>query len=118
MPILANPYPVYQPAMRIIIAMTCASPMAVTTSFDHQYLTGAIVRFHIPLGFGMEQANQLTGTITVTGATTFTIDIDSTFFTPFSVPVVWPKDQQYAQVVPIGEDNNILTAATENVLPY
>lgn len=86
MPILALQNPTYQPAMRIIASITNASPAVVTTTFDHDYITGDIVRLYIPRGFGMLQADRLKGTVTVTGDTTFTIDIDTTDFDSLVVP--------------------------------
>lgn len=87
MAILATQFPVYQPAMRIISSITNADPAVVTTTFNHQYQSGLIVRLNVPLGYGMQQANQLYGPIMVTGDTTFTIDIDTTFFDPLVVPL-------------------------------
>jgi hypothetical protein len=118
MPILAYPFPVYQPALRIISDITNSNPAIVTTSFNHQYINGAIVRLNIPLGFGMVQANQLYGPIIVTGNTTFTIDIDTTFFDPFMVPESYPNSYQSAQCTPVGEINETLKSAVQNVLPY
>ena len=69
MAILATQYPVYQPAMRIVTAITNANPAVITTSFAHQYDTGLIVRFVIPLGFGMYELNQKQGTIIVINKT-------------------------------------------------
>lgn len=105
--------PAFQPAMRIITAITQSFPALVTTSFAHQYFSDTIVRLYVPIEFGMRQANQLQGTITVTAPDQFTIDIDTTNFDPFVVP---PNPQQRAQVVPIGEENDLLLAATQNVL--
>lgn len=118
MAILAQPFPVFQKAMRIISAITNANPAAVTTTFNHQYVTGMIVRLNIPNGFGMVQANQLYGAIVVTGDTTFTIDIDTTTFDVFAAPSSFPLNYQYAQCTPIGEISPLLSAATQNVLPY
>lgn len=115
---LAYQFPVYQPAMRIISSITNAFPAAVTTTFNHQYNTGLIVRLDIPTGYGMLQANQLIGTIVVTGLTTFDISIDTTNFGVFTTPASYPANAQYAQVVPIGEQNIYLEYATVNVLPY
>lgn len=83
MAILAYRRPVFQKAMRIITAITNAFPASVTTSFNHNYITGMIVRLNIPMGYGMQQANQLYGPIIVTGNTTFTIDIDTISMDPF-----------------------------------
>jgi len=118
MPVLAIQNPVFKPAMRIVTAITNAFPAAVTTSFDHNYITGTIIRLIVPLGFGMVQANQKFGTITVTSPTTFNIDIDTTFFDVFAAPVTFPENQQSSQCVPFAEINSILSGATENVLPY
>jgi len=118
MPILASARPTYQPAMRIVTAITNAYPAQVTTSFDHNYIDGTIVRLHIPDGFGMLQANNLYGIIAVTSPTTFTVTIDTTQFDVFAAPVQFPQSQQSAKVVPIGEINSQLTAAVRNVLPY
>lgn len=115
MSILAQANPIYQPALRIISSITNATQAFVTTTFNHQYTTGLIVRIDIPTGFGMQEINQLFGTITVTGNTTFTIAIDTTLFSAFSIPA---GNTQYAQSVPIGEDNSTVYLATRNILPY
>lgn len=113
----ANPTPIFQPAMRLIAAITQSNPATVTTTFAHQYLTGTVVRLDIPLACGMQQANGLTGAISVTAPTTFTIDIDTTYFEPFVIPVgLSPTIDICAQVVPIGEINSTLLAATVNSL--
>ncbi len=116
MPINALQNPVFQPAMRIISNITNANPGVVTTTFAHQYKDLLIVRLDIPQGFGMQQANQLTGTVSVLSPTTFAISIDTTNFQPWSVPANWPLDKQLAQVVPVGEENRTLENATRNVL--
>ena len=121
--ILAYKYPIFQPSMRIISAITNSNPAQVTTTFAHQYLTGVIIRLDIPLGFGMQQANQEFGTIVVTSPTTFDIAIDTTFYDPFVAlspdnPAQFPYNQQFAQCNSFAEDNSILTQAVQNVLPY
>jgi len=110
--------PVYQPAMRVIANITNAFPAVVTTTINNQYISGTIVRLIVPTGFGMTQANQLTGSILVLTPTTFAVDIDTTTFDVFTLPSSFPPGYNDAQVIPIGEDNDILTAATNNVLPY
>lgn len=113
----ANPNPIFQPAMRLITAITNASYATVTTSFAHQYRTGLIVRLDIPVACGMQQANTLTGNIVVVSPSVFTINIDTTTFDPFSIPVdVSPHVDTCAQVVPVGELNELLTEATRNIL--
>ncbi len=113
----SNPSPTFQPAMRIISSITNANPAAVTTTIDHDYLSDEIVRLIIPLGFGMVQANSLTGTITFTGNTIFTIDIATTFFDVFAAPSPLPSSYTCSQVIPIAEISSTLAGATKNVLP-
>lgn len=115
----ANPNPIFQPAMRIISAITNANPASVTTTFAHQYKTGLIVRLDLPPAVGMQQASGLTGSIIVDSSTTFLINIDTTLFNPFSIPSMpGPFDDTCAQVVPVGEVNELLNQATQNVLPF
>lgn len=111
----AVPTPIYLPAMRIVAAITQSNPAQVTTTFAHDYKDGAIVRLIIPPRYGMQQANQLQGAILVTGATTFTMSIDTTLFDAFSQPV---GAEQCAQVVPVGELNDTLASAVNNQLPF
>lgn len=113
----AYQHPVYGPAMRLITVITNANPAVVTTSFPHNYVTGTIVRLDIPPADGMQQINGMTGTIVVLSPTTFAINIDSTLFDTFAIPVApTPTTQICAMVVPIGEDNGQLTAAVQNIL--
>lgn len=118
MAILATTFPIFKPAMRIISNITNGYPATVTTTFSHGYIDGLVIRFLIPPGYGMMQANQLFGAITVTSSTTFTIAIDTTNFVPFTTPVSAPDNEQYPQSVPIAEINSSLLSATRNVLPY
>jgi len=104
MPIYALQDNVYAPAMRLITAITQAELAEVTTSFAHGYVNNTIVRFYIPLGWGMYQINQQTGTITVTGATTFLVSIDTRSFEAFVAPVI---QLEVAQVVPIGSQGGV-----------
>ncbi len=118
-------FPSFQRAMRNILSITQAENALVTTTFDgvnpgnHQYSTGLIVRLYVPNGFGMVQANELSSPITVINDTQFTMPIDTTNFDAFVVPAFQPGAfGTPAQVVPVGEVNDILTEATQNVLPY
>ncbi len=112
----SNPY--FRPALNDIIDITNDFPATVTTKFPHKYLSLLIVRLLIPPAFGMTQLNKLKATITVTGATTFTIPIDTTNFDPFisftelmGQPLITP-----AQVNALGENASILTQSFVNIL--
>jgi len=113
----AEENPTFQRAMRLISAITKSKSAQVTTSFDHDYGTGDIVRLNIPRWFGMVQADRLTGKITVTGTDTFTINIDTTKFDTFAIPapVPWYMDS-YPSVTPVGEIAANLGGATQNTL--
>lgn len=121
MEVTAIQNPSFQPAMRIVTAITNGFPAQVTTSFPNQFITGMIVRLYVPSTFGMVQINQQVGEITFVDNSNFTIDIDTTNYDPFVVPppLLLPSGTyaqlQYSQVVPVGENNAILTAATRNV---
>ena len=115
----AIPNPTFQPAMRLISAITQSNPAQVTTTFAHQYVSGTIVRLDIPRADGMEELDGTMWPILVTSSTTFTIPVDSTTFSAFAIPDDPPSHENTcAQVVPIGEINETLAAATRNVLPY
>lgn len=110
--------PIFEPAVRDIAAISNSNPMVVTTTFDNSYLTGLIVRLVVPPAFGMIQADGLQGDITVTSTTTFTMNVDSTYFDAFVIfaeltgqPLITP-----AQVVPVGEVAAILTQSFVNIL--
>lgn len=107
--------PAFQPAMRIVTAISQSNPAIVTTSFAHQYVSGTIVRLDIPLANGMPQISGvpypgITYPITVVSPTQFSVPIDSTNFQPY-------VDVECCCVVPLAELNSQFTAATQNVLP-
>ena len=108
----AAPNPIFQPAMRIVTAITNQVNAQVTTSFAHNFITGEIVRITVEDANAMTEINNKFGAIVVLSATLFSIAIDTTGFTPFVVP-----SQNNAYCIPIAEVNSILYAATQNVLP-
>ena len=84
--------PVYKPAMRVIAGITNAQVATVTTTVNHGYIIGTIVRLDIASTGGMLQANQQVGTIlTVPTPTTFTININTTYYDVFTVPSGFPR---------------------------
>lgn len=130
MPITAPNYssqqePVFQRAMREILTISQAEEALITTTFDgispgdHDYATGLIVRVLVPIYFGMQQMDKLSAPITVINSTQFTMPINTLEFDAFSIPTFQPGfNGTPAQVVPVGEVNELLTMATQNVLPY
>lgn len=115
---------IFRPHSSVILSITKGSTTTVTTFTDHHLITGTIVRLTISPNCGMPQINQKTGTITVIDATSFSIPINSLSFDAFVIPEdpdepgTPPAQQQPCSfVVPIGEDNRMLTAAVQNILP-
>lgn len=108
---------VYGPAIRLIASITNERVPTVTTTTNHDYVDGTIVRFDIPPACGMPQINQQFSPILVTGDTTFTIEIDTTLFQVFSIPVgLGPFIDICPLSVPIGSKNNTLEPAVHNIL--
>lgn len=119
--------PDFQPAMRIITAITNTYPAVITTQVNHLYTSGMVVRIVIPQADGMQQLNNYLGEITVTGLDTFTVNVDATRFDVFAVPVDnWTDPingisihiDTCAQVLPVGENAYNLNAAMRNTLPH
>ena len=122
--------PTYLPAMRLILSITQGAPTIIETTLSHghlgipavasahNYTSGLVVRINIPQSCGMEQLNKYAGMIAVTGATTFTIDVDSTNYSAFVIPAIpnpaWADT--CAQVIPIAEDAGMISEATRNIL--
>jgi hypothetical protein len=114
----ADPNPPIKPAMRLIAAITKGMPTTITTTFEHGYATGTVVRLRIPEACVMRQLELFIGDITVTGPTTFTVNIDSTDFDTFTRVPVYPFPDWSdicAQVVPLGELNSMISQATNDV---
>jgi hypothetical protein len=121
MPILAQTSPVFQPAMRVInfINSSINDTTRIVTTTPHQYSVGMFVRINLPLGFRPQELNQKVGEIVeIIDITSFRVNIDSSQFGDFFIPAKFPRDEQYAQVTPVGEANSLLINATRNVLPY
>lgn len=106
--------------------------MVVTTTFDgttpgdNGYETGLQVRLVIPRGFGMYQVNGLTGFITKIDASSFSLEVDSTYFDAYVIPLGPPPADPAGlgafatagQVIPIGEVTVSFEQSVKNVLPY
>lgn len=83
------------PNSLVIIAITQALSMVVTTTLSNNapnprvntYRSGMNVRLYVPQTYGMYQANGLVGTILEVNGNDFTLNLDSTLFDAFSVPI-------------------------------
>lgn len=78
----------------------------VTTDLPNQFVTGQLVRFLIPPGWGITQLNNQLGFITVINSTTqFIVNIDPTGFNEF-VTASAPFNKQKPQCICVGDNNN------------
>lgn len=116
-PCYAQQSPAFLPARRIINSISQSSPATVTTSFDHDYETGTIVRLYINPANGMTQLQDKIFPITVTSATTFTIPTDTRRLDPFVVPGGLSRHvQTCAYIVPVGSVSGTDAGIKRNVL--
>jgi len=99
----------FVPKRREISALTNAEQAEVTTTEDHGYEVGQLVRLHVPAAYGMV-LNGVQGIIlTVPSTTTFTVDVDTRPLFTFVTPTAPPAFTE-AHVVPItGVENNTAT---------
>lgn len=97
------------PERKLITSVTNAVNAEVTTTEDHGYSSGDVVRVFVPKAYGMELYNQ--ANITVTSDTTFTTNLDTSNQLPFVQPVFTVNGPGFtdAQVIPItcGAEDNI-----------
>lgn len=107
--------PIFQPAMRDLDEVTFGLPTVFTTTQPHLYRTGLIVRILWPANFGTWQLNNIIGPIVVTGASAFTMNIDSTNFDPPVLPGIPSDIHSYPQVIPVGEVNSQLSQSAHNI---
>lgn len=121
---LINFDPLYYPRRRTIGAMVSSDDATlVATTVAHGYQVGQMVRFNVPASSSMVQINGMQGTIIeVSSASEFTVNINSSAFTPFTFGLAASVPFTPAQVIPFGEDTaealgqnvNILSGATVN----
>ena len=96
------------PSSIVITNITRSYPMVVTVSVQplseaNTYIAGQAVRLTVPITYKMFQANGLIGTILSVNNNDLTLDIDSTNFDTFSVPV--GPTIQPASLAPAGSRN-------------
>jgi len=111
----ADPDPRFQPAMRIITNITQAYPTVITTSPDHDYVNGMIVRIRVPQMYGMRQIDNYVGELTVLTDDTFSLKVDARTYDAFSVPASPPYRNFTALVTPVGNISSTYNIGTRNV---
>lgn len=68
----------YQPSRFVISAVTLGTSTTITTTEEHNYAIGQLVRLLIPPTFGCRQLNEKTGyLLSIPSTTSFVLNIDS-----------------------------------------
>ena len=114
--------PIFKPSIREIAAISSLQAqnqliLQITTTQDHLYLDGAVVRLNIPIEYGAFGLNNRFSDIAVTSPTTFLMAFTNDGgiqFDPFVVPA---SPAQPALTIPIAEDVQFLSSAVFNRLP-
>ncbi len=81
------------PSALEITAISRSSPMVVSVEINNgsteanTYIIGMAVKLNVPYVFGMFQANNLVGTILEINGQDLNLDIDSSEFDAFSIPL-------------------------------
>lgn len=93
----------FQPSQFFISAITLGYTTLVTTSVNHNYVIGQLVRLLIPQGYGSTQLNEKLGyVIAIPSTTQVTLDLNSSQANPF----VNIGTNTKAQIVAVGDINN------------
>lgn len=107
-------YDLSHPAGRTIANITQAAAGVVTTLVDHGYVTDQRVRIKVPASSGMIELNNQMVTVTVLTVSTFSINVDTTGYTPFVYPLPAAIAFTPAQVLPVGVTDSTITAPQKN----
>lgn len=113
------PTGIFYPYLCQIESISQGTVTTVTTAIDHAFVIGGEVTFVVPQAYGMRQISGLTGYILfIPAPDQIVVNIDSTYFNPFILPVVpptWVLDP--ALVIPVG-DQNTGTVSPGGQTPY
>lgn len=101
---ILQPNPRFGPYINLIAAITNANPAQVTTQTPHNYVNQMVVKLYVPPACGMQEVNGLQGAITIVDATNFLINIDTTNFSTFAIPMSPPPRVDICpQTIPVGD---------------
>ena len=97
------------PGMLLISAITNTNPaiISIINSIYNTYVVGQLVHLNVPASYGMLEADQKTIQITEINAFDFTVDMNSTQFSPFVAPnpLSLPTPSQFSSLSPGGSKN-------------
>lgn len=100
--------------IRVIASITNANPAVVTTTENHEYVTGMNVRFQIPSSFGMNQLNAANAQVEVIDPISFSINVNTSNMNSFAYPSPLPNAFDNPVVIP----NNSGIPVPPDPLPY
>lgn len=93
----------YQPRSFFISSITQGSTTTVTTTVNQDFVIGQLIRFIIPIPFGIRQLNEQQGyVIQIPAANQVVVDIDSSRMDPFTSSTFTTRPQ----ILPIGDIAN------------
>jgi len=114
----------FYPRRRYVVKITQATNGNVSTSIPHGLTPGQEVRFNIPAEAGMIQLNptpfnryEPVTVASVVDDYNFTINLDTTSFTPFTWPTIAQQPSNFPQVIPFGEDTAFALTNTASQTP-
>ena len=124
---------VWYPRKRTITKISAlpadATKTVITMSVTHGFVVGQTVRFKIPAvrgsaAFGMTELDGVTTTVTAINqadadgiTNTITVDINCAGYTAFSYPLTAIDRFTFPQVIPVGEDSNLMVPTTSDDAP-
>lgn len=99
------------PNSLLILSITQSLPMVVTVSLFNNapnprvntYQIGMNVKLYVPITYGMYQANGLVGTVIAINGNVMDLNLDSSLFDAFSIPVTLVENP--ASLSPYGSRN-------------
>jgi len=86
------------PKRRLLLSVTNAQTPTLTTSEDHEYNVGDIIRINVPLSYGIQIQYEVATILSIPSSTTMVVDFDTSRLNAFVVPAA---PYTPAQVVPI-----------------
>lgn len=107
------------PSSLLITAITQSLPMVITVAIEtpvvaaNTYIVGQAVKLFVPITYGMFQANGLIGKIMAISGSNFTLNIDSSQFDPFVIPL--GSVEAPASISPYGSRNLEFSNLTNSV---
>lgn len=103
---------IYSPSNFVISNISKGSTTTVTTSEVNNFVVGQLVRFHIPIPYGIRQLNEQAGyVISLTSTTICVVDINSSAYDSYISTPTYPGNTS-PQVSAIGDKNLSITGLT------